>query len=119
MINVDLLMTLFGAFLNPRLDFKFSWAFFIFFCKNSRTNPHSPFVKNASSLFTRDPFDAVKVLFINLPFGGKILSLLGISVLKPVETKFFYDIVKETLRVRRQQNKNAPKRNDLVSFSTV
>ena len=60
--------------------------------------------------------DGFKFLFLNFPWGGKILSLLGISVLKPTETKFFYDIVKETLRMRKEEGK---KRNDLVTFEII
>ena len=45
-----------------------------------------------------------------------MMSLLGISILKPMETKFFYDVVKETLKMRREEGKNEPKRNDLVRF---
>jgi hypothetical protein len=43
------------------------------------------------------------------------MSFLGVSVMKAKETKFFYDVVKETLRQRRELAKSGgPKRNDLV-----
>jgi hypothetical protein len=45
-------------------------------------------------LFSRDSTDIAKFLFIRfVPYGTRILSMLGISVLKPKETKFFYEVV--------------------------
>ena len=59
--------------------------------------------------------DGVKFFSLCLPYGSKIMSLLGISILKPKETQFFYDVIKETLKIRREEEgKNAAKRNDLV-----
>ena len=59
--------------------------------------------------------DGVKFFSLCLPYGSKIMSLLGVSILKPKETQFFYDVIKETLKIRREEEgKNAAKRNDLV-----
>ena len=74
----------------------------------------SPFVHHASSLFSRSPVDILKFLFVRfVPSGTRILSGLGISILKPTETKFFYDVVSETLKLRR---KSSQPRNDLVEL---
>jgi hypothetical protein len=75
-------------------------------------------MENASSLFERAPMDGLKFLIVSFPFGGKLLGFFGIPVLKPKETKFFYDVVQETLRMRREA-KNGQKRNDLVRFKFI
>ena len=83
----------------------------------SFTNDKSLFVEYAKSIFTQDVSQGLKMLMsLILPFGlgAKILGATGKSVFsKVVETNFFCDVLKESLKLRRESHQ---RRNDLVDL---
>ena len=83
----------------------------------SFTNDKSLFVQYAKNIFHQDVTQGLKLVFtLLLPFGlGKrILNAMGKSVFfRVTETHFFYDVLKESLKLRKQSNQ---RRNDLVDL---
>ena len=83
----------------------------------SFTNDKSLFVKYAKNIFHQDISQALKFMFcLLLPFGigKKVLNALGKSAFfKVTETEFFYDVLIESLKVRKESKQ---RRNDLVDL---
>ena len=83
----------------------------------SFTNDKSLFVKYAQNIFHSDISQALKfMLCLLLPFGigKKILGFMGKSAFfKVTETEFFYDVLVESLKVRKESKQ---RRNDLVDL---
>lgn len=79
----------------------------------SFTDPNSNFVQNARNVFRRNVVDIMKIILAFLPGGLQLTRTLGISIIKPIETKFFYDVLLQTLKDRES---GKVKRNDLVDL---
>jgi hypothetical protein len=79
----------------------------------SFTDPNSQFVKYARTIFRNESKDMLKVFVAFLPGGMHLLTALGIPIIKPEATKFFYDVVLNTLRARQQSGN---RRNDLIDL---
>ena len=79
----------------------------------SFSDPNSQFVSHARKVFRRDFFDAMKVLLGLMPGGMQIAGLLNISIMKPKETAFFYDVLESTLK---QRMNGQVQRNDLINL---
>jgi cytochrome P450 family 6 len=79
----------------------------------SYTNKDSLFVKYANNIFKQTPKDGLKFMVLMLPGGRKLFDALGVSLMKPTETEFFYDAVMASLKSRRESKH---RRNDLVDL---
>ena len=73
----------------------------------------SPFVLNASNMFKRGLADLPAFMLLIIPGGSWLIKHFKIPVIKPNETKFFVEIVKQTLKQRAESN---TRRNDLVDM---
>ena len=76
-------------------------------------NPDSPFVKHAKSVFKRNFSEFVKFMVLFMPGGSKLMNALNISIQKPDEAAFFYEVIMGTLEYRK---KTKTRRNDLVDM---
>ena len=81
----------------------------------SFSNSDSKFVTYAKALFTQDFGQVMKLMMVMfVPFGKKILGILGKSTFfKDKETLFFYEVLLESLKQRKQSK---IRRNDLVDL---
>ena len=81
----------------------------------SFSNSDSKFVTYAKNLFQQDFGQVMKLMMcMFVPFGRKILNTLGKSTFfKDMETEFFYEVLLESLKQRRQSK---IRRNDLVDL---
>ena len=79
----------------------------------SFTNDKSLFVKYAKALFSQDLVAGLKMLIMQFPFGRKLFDMFGISYFKVVETEFFYNVILESLKHRRESK---IRRNDMVDL---
>ena len=79
------------------------------------SNSDSKFVTYAKALFTQNFGQIMKLMMVMfVPFGKRILGILGKSTFfKDKETLFFYDVLLESLKQRRQSK---IRRNDLVDL---
>ena len=79
------------------------------------TNEKSTFVKYASRIFENNVTDGIKLsmLFIPMNLGILLLRALGISIFQKTETEFFYNVVMESLKQRRESK---TRRNDLIDL---
>ena len=75
----------------------------------------SKFVENAGNMLSQNLSDAAKFLLLHLPFdlGGIILRFFNISISKSQETEFFYDVIVNALKNRRDSKS---RRNDLLDM---
>ena len=81
----------------------------------SFTNENSKFVKYAKNVFEQDITQAIKLMIaLFLPYGKKLLNAMGKSIFfKKIETEFFYEVLLESLKQRRESKY---RRNDLVDL---
>ena len=79
----------------------------------SFTNENSKFVKYAAATFKNSKLDLVLFTLKFIPGFPQILSLLKVNTFKPKETKFFRDIIIQTIRARRNTKE---RKNDLVDL---
>jgi cytochrome P450 family 6 len=79
----------------------------------SYTNKDSLFVKYASNIFKQTPKQALLFFGAMIPGGRALFDALGVSVMKPTETEFFYNAVMASLKSRRESKH---RRNDLVDL---
>jgi len=79
------------------------------------TNKDSKFVEYAQNIFKQSAKDGLKLALVMLPFdlGVNMLRLLKIPVTKAEETNFFYEVVLESLKQRRESK---VRRNDLIDL---
>ena len=73
----------------------------------------TPFVKNARSIFRRTWKDMPMMILLLIPGGDRILQFFKVPIIKPNETKFFVDIVRQTLK---QRTESKSRRNDLIDM---
>ena len=78
-------------------------------------NQESTFVTYAKAIFTQDVGQILKFLVcMFVPYGKNVLNMLGKSTFfKDKETEFFYNVLLESLKQRRQSK---VRRNDLVDL---
>ena len=68
----------------------------------SFTNENSMFVKHAAAIFKNSKLDFAILALKFIPGVPKLISLLQINTMKPKETRFFRDIILQTIRHRRE-----------------
>jgi cytochrome P450 len=71
----------------------------------------SVFVKNAARMFHSTSLDNFKAFSRVFPYSARLQKILGVNVLKPTETRFFRDVIKNSVKQRRLTGET---RNDLV-----
>ncbi|TRY70169.1 hypothetical protein TCAL_05204 [Tigriopus californicus] len=71
------------------------------------------FVKNAKGLFDRSILAMLFYVLSLIPGVNDLFGRLGISVSRPQETKFFYNVIKATVEARQ---KSGEKRNDVIDL---
>ena len=71
------------------------------------------FVKHAARMFTTTTMDSIKIFSRLLPFSAKLQKSLNLNALKPKETKFFRDIIRQTVKHRRETGERP---NDLIDL---
>jgi len=79
----------------------------------SFTNENSKFVKYAANTFKNTKLELGIFALKFIPGVPQLLSLLKINTFKPKETKFFRDIITQTIRTRRNTKE---RKNDLVDL---
>ena len=79
------------------------------------TNKDSIFVKHASRIFENTATDGIKFFLLFLPFniGTTFMRMLNISVFQKTEIEFFYEVILESLKARRESK---TRRNDLIDM---
>jgi len=77
-------------------------------------NKDSQFVRNAAKIFTFTLLDGLRIIGVSLiPGVDKVYELFNINVMKPKETGFFVDVIRKTIKHRRESNE---RRNDLIDL---
>lgn len=76
-------------------------------------NSSTAFVRNAARIFTSTSLDNLKAFSRFLPFSAKLQKRLNLNALKPKETKFFCDVIRSTVKHRRETGE---RRNDLIDL---
>lgn len=71
------------------------------------------FVKNAKGLFKRSGWAMFLFVLSLVPGMNALLGRLGISISRPQETRFFYNLIKASIEARR---KSGEQRNDLIDL---
>ena len=80
----------------------------------SENEADNQFVKNASQVFKKPPYDTLKSFLLTVPHvGWKLVSLLRLPLVMENELNFFYDVVKQTMESRL---KTKSKRNDIIDL---
>jgi len=79
----------------------------------SFTNKNSKFVEHAANIFTNGGLRDTLGLLKLIPGMAKIMQFFKINTQKPVETKFFRDVLLETLKMRKETK---VRRNDLIDL---
>jgi len=79
----------------------------------SFTNENSKFVKYAAETFKQSKLDIVVFLVKLIPGVPKLFSWLKLNTFKAKETKFFRDVILQTIRTRRETKE---RKNDLVDL---
>ena len=80
----------------------------------SFTNRNSKFVEHAANIFTnKGSFTDILSLMKLVPGMAKLMQLFKINTQKPVETRFFRDVLLQTLKLRKE---NKVRRNDLIDL---
>lgn len=64
-------------------------------------------------MFTINLLDNIKILSRFLPYSAELQKMLNLSILKPKETKFFFDVIKKTIKHRRE---TGDRPNDLIDM---
>ena len=79
------------------------------------SNKDSKFVKYAANIFRQTVTDGIKLaaLFLPLDLGVNFMRLIQVAVTKQTETEFFYKVVMESLKQRRESK---TRRNDLIDM---
>ena len=74
----------------------------------------SIFVKNAARIFTITTMDQLKMFSgLLIPGMAELFRLLGMNSMKPKQTLFFVDVVKQTIRERKASK---VRKNDLIDL---
>ena len=82
---------------------------------NSFVQKDSAFLKFAESIFKMPGWDQLMLFFkAVVPGLSKLFGIFNINVMKPKETKFFYNVIKSTLKARREGKQE--RRNDMVDL---
>jgi len=77
-------------------------------------NADSLFVKNAAQIFTFSLLDGLRILGVHLiPGMDKFYEIFNINIMHPKETGFFVDVIRKTIKHRRESNE---RRNDLIDL---
>ena len=78
-------------------------------------NKDSKFVDYASRIFQNGPADGLKLMLLMIPFniGIYIMKALNIAFWKKDEAEFFYDVILDSLKQRRESK---VRRNDLIDL---
>merc|ERR1711862_605265 len=79
----------------------------------SSTNDKSVFVKNAAMLFEQGGMMTLGFLIKLIPGANELLELLNINIMKPNVTKYFRDLILNTMNARK---KSGARRNDIVDL---
>ena len=79
----------------------------------SFTDENSKFAQYAKNILTLDFKQMLKMVIAFFPFGNTFMNTIGMSVFAETETDFFYEIVMNTLKYRKQSGK---RRNDLIDL---
>jgi len=77
-------------------------------------NEDSQLVKNAAKIFTFSLLDGLKIIGVAMiPGLDKVYEFFNINVMKPKETGFFVDVIRKTIKRRRESDE---RRNDLIDL---
>ena len=76
-------------------------------------NEDSVFVKHAARIFKTKALDMLALAVRMIPGVPSIFTTLNISTTAPEATRFFVDIIKRTIKMRRQSNE---RKNDLIDL---
>ena len=79
----------------------------------SFTNDKSVFVKNAAEMFNQGGMIMLAFLMKLIPGTNQLLELLNINIMKPKETKYFRDMILNTMNARK---KSKARRNDIIDL---
>jgi len=79
----------------------------------SFTNDKSVFVKNAAEIFNQGGMLMLAFLINLIPGTNQLLELLNINIMKPKETKYFRDLILNTMNARK---KSKARRNDIIDL---
>merc|ERR1711874_402960 len=79
----------------------------------SFTNKDSKFVKSAARIFEQSKLDTVILSLRMIPGVPELLSFFKIDTNKPQETKFFKDVIMQTIKMRRESGE---RKNDLIDL---
>jgi len=76
-------------------------------------NKDSVFVKNAASIFKQTAWEQVQTAAKFIPGVPELCELFKVNFFKPKETKFFRDIIMQTIRTRKETKE---RKNDLIDL---
>merc|ERR1719445_679883 len=76
-------------------------------------NKDSVFVKNAASIFKQTAWEQVQTAAKFIPGVPELCELFKVNFFKPKETKFFRDIILQTIRARKETKE---RKNDLIDL---
>ena len=79
----------------------------------SFTNDKSVFVKHAAELFKQGGMVIVGFLLKLIPGFSELLEVLNVNIMKPKETKYFRDMIVNTMNARK---KSKDRRNDIIDL---
>jgi len=79
----------------------------------SFTNDESVFVKHAAELFKQGGMVIFAFLMKLIPGTSELLELLNINIMKPKETKYFRDMIVNSMNARK---KSKERRNDIIDL---
>ena len=71
------------------------------------------FVKYAARIFTMTSMDNLKIFSRLIPFCAELQKFLNLNAHKPKETKFFRDVIRQTIQHRRETGERP---NDLIDL---
>merc|ERR1719499_13166 len=79
----------------------------------SFTNSNSKFVENAARLFQTNFMDGLLTALKLIPGVPLICKVFNINTFHPKETRFFFKVINQTIKMRRQTNE---RKNDLIDL---
>ena len=79
----------------------------------SFTNDKSVFVKNAARIFTNTRLDTALFALKLIPGVPVLFNLFKINIFKPKQTKFFVDVIMQTIKNRKQTKE---RKNDMIDL---
>merc|ERR1711892_1171465 len=79
----------------------------------SFTNPNSKFVEHAKESFRQTKTDMAVFLIKCIPGVAQLFTWLKLNTFKPKQTKFFRDIILQSIRTRRETKE---RKNDMVDL---